>query len=93
MLGICQVEKVRLCSFRFYCVKTPQQELGLVIELARRASRLSRKELGDRIGVTDEAVRLWEHGRRTVDVWHIQAIAQATGQDVGLFLGGDRNAD
>jgi len=91
LLENCQVGKVRLCYFRFLGVKTPQQELGRFIQLARCAAGLSRQELGDRIGVTREAVRLWEHGRRAVDVCHVQAIARATEQDVRLFLGEESN--
>jgi transcriptional regulator with XRE-family HTH domain len=64
----------------------PYKRQGAIVEMARIATRKSRKDLATELSVTPETVRLWEKGDRTISGVMLGRIAIALGQDVSLFL-------
>src|SRR5262249_49189872 len=56
---------------------------------ARKVARLSQEELGDRIGVTRQAVSAYERGDKTPEPATFQKIAETLKQPVGFFTNPD----
>ena len=69
--------------------------LGQRIKSLREAKRLTQRELGDMVGVSDSAVGQWEHERREPSVRILVKLAQIFGVSVDYLLGrkGNEPAD
>lgn len=63
----------------------PHQRLGRILAMARVAQGLSRAQLGEKVNVSDETIRVWEIGKRSPDGIAIKQLADALNQDVELF--------
>ena len=61
--------------------------LGRRIAGARHEAGLTQDELGQRVGVTDGAVRGWESDRSKPPVNRLRKIAEATNKPMSFFLG------
>jgi transcriptional regulator with XRE-family HTH domain len=61
--------------------------LGLQIRSRRVALRLSQKSLGDKLGVTPQQVRNYEHGLTRISVGRLVEIARALGRPVIDLVG------
>lgn len=62
---------------------------GRVIRQLRINSKLTQKQLADRIGVSDKAVSKWETGKGCPDVSLLTALADSFGTDVSTLLSGE----
>lgn len=65
--------------------KNPHKRQGIILHMTRIAQGKSREELGAAIGVSREAVRLWEVGRRSIDAVMLPKLAEALEQDINVF--------
>jgi DNA-binding XRE family transcriptional regulator len=65
--------------------KNPHKRQGTILHMARVAQGKSRDELGAAVGVSREAVRLWELGKRSIDAVMLPRLAEVLKQDVNVF--------
>ena len=65
--------------------KNPHKRQGIILHMTRIAQGKSREELGAAVGVSREAVRLWEIGKRSIDSVMLPRLAEALGQHVNVF--------
>lgn len=61
--------------------------LGQRLKTLREAKRLTQRELGDMVGVSDSAVGQWENDRREPSVIILVKLAQIFGVSVDYLLG------
>lgn len=61
--------------------------LGQRLKTLREAKRLTQRELGDMVGVSDSAVGQWENDRREPSVRILVKLAQIFGVSVDYLLG------
>lgn len=60
---------------------------GQRLRAARVAKSYTQEQLGQIVGVTDAAVRMWESDRREPDIERIRLLADALGISVGHLMG------
>lgn len=60
--------------------------MSVVIKKRRRAMHLTQQKLGERIGVSQSAVGMWESGVRTPQTKFLLKLAQALGCTVDDLL-------
>ncbi|MBP7859891.1 helix-turn-helix transcriptional regulator [Patescibacteria group bacterium] len=61
------------------------------VKRARKDSRMSQKELGDALGVSDKAISSYEQGRAFPPLKTIQKLAKITRKPISYFTGNDEN--
>jgi len=71
-----------------------QQRIGAFIRRQRLAKRLTQRQLGEALGVSDRAVSKWERGLGCPDISLVAALAGCLGVEVRELLegGGERTA-
>lgn len=62
------------------------------IKRLRRERRLTQRELADILGVQSNTVHLWEAGKRTPELKHLDAMCQRFGLEPSYFFGGGTDA-
>jgi len=62
------------------------KDIGPLIRTARRAARLSQKELARHVGRTSKTIRRYEHGHTRPDIRILQRIARATNRPIDYFF-------
>lgn len=65
---------------------TEQNEIGTFIAVCRKEKKMTQKQLGERLGVTDRAVSKWETGRSFPDVSLLEPLCQELGVSVSELL-------
>lgn len=66
------------------------KQLGQFICTCRKAKKLTQKQLGELLDVTEKAVSKWETGRSIPDIRIIEALCEALEIDIGELLSGKR---
>ena len=66
-----------------------QVKTGELIRRFRTEMKLTQKELGERIGVSDKAVSKWECGNGCPDVSLLYSLSEVFGMDIGVLLSGE----
>ena len=64
-----------------------QQTLGRRIQEARKAAGLSQESLGERLGVSRQAVSKWESDASVPDLENLIAMSRIFGVTIGALLG------
>ena len=64
-----------------------QQTLGRRIQEGRRAAGLSQESLGERLGVSRQAVSKWESDASVPDLENLIAMSRIFGVTIGALLG------
>ena len=64
-----------------------EQTLGRRIQEARKAAGLSQESLGERLGVSRQAVSKWESGASVPDLENLIAMSRIFGVTIGALLG------
>ncbi len=70
-----------------------EEKIGLFIAKLRKESKMTQKELAEKIGVTDRAISNWENGRRIPDVSLYQKICETFGITLNELFSGERVED
>ena len=65
--------------------------LSKAINRARKLAKLSQKELGDRLSISDKTISAYESGRAIPPVPTLKRIAEITNQPIGMFFQNDEN--
>ena len=60
--------------------------IGALLKQARKDAVLTQKQLGEKCGMADSAIRKYESGRVVPKLETLQKLATALGQDVSMFL-------
>ena len=60
--------------------------IGANLKLQRKRAGISQEELGEKLGVTRQAISNWETGKAWPDLEMLKAIAQALDTDVNTLL-------
>ena len=60
--------------------------IGALLKQARKDAGLTQKQLGEKCGMADSAIRKYESGRVVPKLDTLQKLATALGQDVSMFL-------
>lgn len=60
--------------------------IGALLKQARKDAGLTQKQLGEKCGMADSAIRKYESGRVVPKLETLQKLATALGQDVSMFL-------
>ena len=63
-----------------------KQRVGQQIKQARKAKGLTQKRLGEKLGVADSTVTLYEKGKQNLTIETLQKVADALGVTVGDFF-------
>lgn len=63
--------------------------LGKIIKRARKLAKLSQKELGDKLSISDKTISAYESGRAIPPVPTLQKIAEITRQPIDIFFQSD----
>ena len=64
-----------------------EQTLGRRIQEARKAAGLSQESLGERLGVSRQAVSKWESDASVPDLENLIAMSRIFGVTIGALLG------
>lgn len=67
-------------------VAMTKEEFAARLREIREAKGLSREELADRVGVSEEAIALWERAQREPSMGNFVAVARALGVSLDAFL-------
>lgn len=67
-----------------------QQTLGRRIQEARKAAGLSQESLGERLGVSRQAVSKWEADAAVPELENLIAMSRIFGVTIGALLGVER---
>ena len=70
-----------------------QQTLGRRIQEARKAAGLSQESLGERLGVSRQAVSKWEADAAVPELENLIAMSRIFGVTIGALLGVEPAAD
>ena len=65
---------------------TEQNQIGTFIAMCRKEKKMTQKQLGEHLGVTDRAVSKWETGRSFPDVSLLEPLCQELGVSVSELL-------
>lgn len=68
-----------------------KNSIAYKIKRARRESKMSQKELGEALGISDKAISSYEQGRAFPPLKTIQKLAKITHKPVSYFTSGDEN--
>lgn len=63
--------------------------LAKVINRARKLAKLSQKELGNKLSISDKTISAYESGRAIPPVPTLQKIAEITNQPIDMFFQSD----
>lgn len=63
------------------------------VKVARIAARMTQHELAEELGVSAQAVRLWEHGLRRPGVNRVSAMARVLGVTLEHLMGEESGFD
>lgn len=63
--------------------------LGKVISRARKLAKLSQKELGDKLSISDKTISAYESSRAIPPVPTLKRIAEITNQPIDIFFQSD----
>jgi transcriptional regulator with XRE-family HTH domain len=63
--------------------------LAKVISRARKLAKLSQKELGNKLSISDKTISAYESGRAIPPVPTLQKIAEITNQPIDMFFQSD----
>lgn len=67
------------------------KSFALKVKRARKDSRMSQKELGEALGISDKAISSYEQGRAAPPLKTIQKLAKITKKPVIYFTGSEEN--
>lgn len=67
--------------------------LGKVINRARKLAKLSQKELGDKLSISNKTISAYESGRAVPPLMTLKKIAEITKQPIDIFFKGDDKTD
>lgn len=70
-----------------------EEKIGLFIAKLRKESKMTQKELAEKLGVTDRAISNWENGRRIPDVSLYQKICETFSITLNELFSGERVED
>jgi len=62
------------------------------IKKARKESKMSQKELGEALGVSDKAISSYESGRATPPLQTLQRLAKITQRPISYFTGNEEES-
>jgi len=65
--------------------------LSSKIRRARRESKMSQKELGDALGISDKAISSYEQARATPPLQTLQKIAKLTHKPINYFTSSEES--
>ncbi|MDD2482991.1 MAG: helix-turn-helix transcriptional regulator [Candidatus Shapirobacteria bacterium] len=65
--------------------------LSKAINRARKLAKLSQKELGDRLSISDKTISAYESGRAIPPIPTLKRISEITNQPIGMFFQNDEN--
>lgn len=63
--------------------------LGKVINRARKLAKLSQRELGDKLFISNKTISAYESGRAVPPLMTLKKIAEITKQPINVFFTGD----
>ena len=69
---------------------TDKNQVGTFIAQCRKEKKLTQKQLGEKLNVTDRAVSKWETGRSFPDVSLMEPLCQELDISVSELLAGKR---
>ncbi|MDD4026916.1 MAG: helix-turn-helix transcriptional regulator [Candidatus Shapirobacteria bacterium] len=64
--------------------------LAKVISRARKLAKLSQKELGNKLSISDKTISAYESGRAIPPVPTLKKIAEITNQPIDMFFQSDK---
>ena len=67
------------------------KSLALKIRRARKESKMSQKELGEALGISDKAISSYEQARAIPPIKTLQKIAKLTRKPLGYFTATEEN--
>ncbi len=67
--------------------------LGKAINRARKLAKLSQKELGNKLSISDKTISAYESGRAIPPVPTLQKIAEITKQPIDIFFQNDNKTE
>lgn len=67
-------------------------EISINIRAARKAKKMTMKELGERLGISESAVSLYENGKREPQYEMLLRIAEELDTDVASLMGATKKA-
>lgn len=67
--------------------------LSKVIGRSRKLAKLSQRELGDKLAISDKTISAYESGRAIPPVPTLKKIAEITKQPIDIFFQGDKKND
>jgi repressor LexA len=65
--------------------------LGQAINRARKLVKLSQKELGNKLSISNKTISAYESGRVIPPIPTLQKIAEITNQPIGIFFQNDES--
>ena len=67
--------------------------LAFKIKKARKESKMSQKELGETLGISDKAISSYESGRATPPLSTLQRMAKITHRPMSYFTGSEEEGN
>lgn len=68
-----------------------QIKMGKFIQELRKENNLTQKDIGDKLGITDNSVSKWERGLNAPDIYSLVPLAEIFHVTVKELLNGERN--
>lgn len=68
-----------------------QIKMGEFISELRKESGLTQKQIGDKLGITDNSVSKWERGINSPDIYYLAPLSEIFHVSVKELLNGQRN--
>jgi len=68
-----------------------QEKMGKFIKKLREENNYTQKDIGDKLGISDNSVSKWERGINTPDIYYLQTLAELFQVTVKELLNGERN--
>ncbi len=68
-----------------------QIKLGKFIKELRQEKKLTQREIGEKLNITDNSVSKWERGINTPDIYYLAPLSKILGVSINELLNGERN--
>ena len=68
-----------------------QEKMGKFIKKLREENNYTQKDIGDKLGISDNSVSKWERGINAPDIYYLQTLAELFQVTVKELLNGERN--
>lgn len=62
------------------------EKVGQLIKAARKSKKMTQKELGERLGITEFTVSKYESGKENPTILTLHRIAESLGYDLEIFF-------